>query len=149
MKLKLKIITPERVLLESEADSVNVPTQMGQITVLPYHIPLVANLTPGELKIGRDEHSRLLSITGGVIEIRKGSEIIILADAAEDAEEIDVKRAEEARERARKIMSEQTLSDEEYAATTAALEKSLSRLRVARKSKYRNIQMAEPFNGNI
>ena len=142
-KIRLKIITPERVLLESEVDSVSVPTQMGEITILPNHIPLVANLAPGELKISGHDDSRLLSVAGGVIEIRQGNEIVVLADAAEEAHEIDMKRAEEARARARKIMSEQTLSDEEYAATAATLEKSLTRLRVARKGKYRNIRTPE------
>lgn len=141
-KLKLKIITPERVLLESEVDSLSVPTQMGEITVLPNHIPLVANLAPGELKVVENDTRHFLSVTGGVIEVRAGNEIVVLADAAEEAEEIDVKRAEEARERARKIMAEKILSEEEYAQTAAALEKSLARIRVATKKKYRDVRQA-------
>ncbi len=138
-KLKLKIITPERVLLEGEVDSLSCPTQMGEITILPHHIPLVANLQPGEMKAITDGEPRLMAITGGVLEVRPGNEIVVLADAAEEADEIDLARAEEAKTRARTIMSEQTMSDEEYAATAASLEKSLARIRVAQKGKYRKI----------
>ena len=136
MKLKLKIVTPERVLLEGEVESVSLPTQMGEITILPNHIPLVASLAPGELKIIENGSSRHMAVTGGVLEIRGQNDIVILADAAETSEEIDIQRAEEARARARKVMAEQTLSDEEYAATAAALEKSLARIRVARRKRH-------------
>ena len=142
MKLKLKIITPERVLLDSEIDSLSCHTQMGEITILPGHIPLVANLAAGELKVVESDQSRFMAVTGGVIEVRPANDIVVLADAAEEAHEIDVERAEEARERARKIMSEKTLSEEEYAQTAAALEKSLARIRVARKGKYRNLHVS-------
>jgi len=143
VKLKLKIITPERVLLESEVDSLSVPTQMGEITILPHHIPLVANLRPGEMKAITDGEPRLMAITGGVLEVRPGNEIVVLADAAEEADEIDLARAEEAKTRARKIMSQQIMSDEEYASTAASLEKSLARIRVAQKGKYRKIHTPE------
>src|SRR3989338_5084417 len=109
-KLKLKIVTPERVLLESEVDSLSVPTQMGEITILPHHIPMVANLQPGEMKAVTDGEPRLMAVAGGVIEVRPGNEIVVLADAAEEAHMIDLKRAEEARGRARRIMSEQILN---------------------------------------
>ena len=67
----------------------------------------------------------------------------MLADAAEEADEIDLARAEEAKTRARKIMSQQIMSDEEYASTAASLEKSLARIRVAQKGKYRKIHTPE------
>ena|SRR3989344_458215 len=139
MKLQFKLITPERVLYESEINSVSCPTQMGEITILPGHIPLVANLSHGEMRVVSGAETRFFTALGGVIEVRPGNEIVVLADAAERSEEIDEKRAEEARQRARKVMAEQTLSDEEYASTAAALEKSLARLKVARRRKIRNI----------
>jgi len=142
-RLKLKLITPERVLLESEVDSVSCPTQMGQITILPNHIPLVANLAPGEMKAMTRNEPRFIAVGGGVVEVRPGNEVVVLADAAEAEEEIDIQRAEEARERARKVMSEKALSEEEYAATAAALERSLARIRVAQKGKYRKIRTPE------
>ncbi|OGE83964.1 MAG: ATP synthase F1 subunit epsilon [Candidatus Doudnabacteria bacterium RIFCSPHIGHO2_01_FULL_49_9] len=139
-KLKLKIVTPERVVLEAEVDSITLPTQMGQITILPNHIPLAASIAPGEMVIRDNGTEKFLVASGGVLEVKPGNEIMVLADAAEVEDEIDEKRAEEARERARKVMTEQTLSDEEYAATAAALERSLARIRIAHKRKYRKIQ---------
>jgi len=142
-KIRFKIITPERVLLESEVAQVTCPTQMGEITVLPNHIPLVANLVPGEIIVRDNGEAKFMAASGGVLEVRPGNEVVVLADAAEVAEEIDLKRAEEARERARKFMAEQTLSEEEYAATSAALERSLVRIRVAQKGKYRKLRSPE------
>ena len=134
-KIRFKIATPERVVYESEVDSVSCPTEMGEVTILPNHIPLVANLRAGELRVD----GKNIFVAGGFLEVRPGNEVVILADAAEHEEEIDLARAEEARERARKAMSEQTLSEEEYAATAAALEKSLARIQFAKKRKYRDV----------
>lgn len=132
-KIRFKIATPERVVYESEVDSVTCPTQLGEITVLPNHIPLVANLKAGELKIMENGQEKFVAVTGGFIEVRPQNEVVILADAAEYAEEIDVKRAQEARQRAQKVMAEKSMGGEEFAATAAALERALSRLRVARR----------------
>lgn len=143
-KLKFKIATPERVLYESEVDQVSCMTELGQITVLPNHIPLVANLKPGELKVTTGEDRQFFSVAGGFVEVRSGNEIVILADAAENAEEIDLERAEAARERARQIMSEKVMDAEEFAAVEAALEKSLSRIRIARRRKYRDVGHKPP-----
>jgi F-type H+-transporting ATPase subunit epsilon len=145
-KLKLKIVSPEKSLFEGETDSISLPTPLGQITVLPNHIPLVSSLAPGELIIIEHGNTRHLAVSGGVIEVRKSNEIVILADAAETAEEIDVARAEEARERARKIMSEKILSDEEYAATAAALEKALARIRVSRRHRNRSTHTTQTIS---
>src|SRR3989338_7126232 len=130
-KMKFKIASPERVVYESEVDSVTCSTEMGEITILPNHIPLVANLKPGELKTVNGEGEKFIAVSGGFVEVRPNNEVVILADAAEHAEEIDIAKAEQARERARKAMAEKTLSGEEYAATAAALERSLARLKVA------------------
>ncbi len=145
MKIRFKIATPERVVYEAEVDSVTCPTQMGEISILPNHIPLVANLNPGELKITENGQEKYLAVTGGFIEVRPKSEVIVLADAAEAEEEIDLKRAEEARERARKLMSEKRMTREEYAETLGALERSLARLKVAGKKKYKDVGKQQKF----
>ena len=138
-KLKLKIATPERVVYENEVDEVICPTEMGEVGILPGHIPLVANLKAGELRVVNDETAKNIFVAGGFLEVRPGNEVVILADAAEHEEEIDLQRAEEARERARQAMAEKTLSEEEYAATAAALEKSLARIQFAKKRKYKDV----------
>ena len=137
-KLKFKIATPERVVYESEVDSVTCPTEMGEVTVLPNHIPLVANLKAGELKTLRDGEEKFFALSGGFLEVRPRNEIVILADTAEASDEIDIARAQEARQRAKKIMAEEFRSEEEYATTVAALDRSLARLKVA-KRKYKDV----------
>ena len=132
-KIKFKIVTPERTVFEDQIDQVTLPTQDGEITVLPNHIPLISVLTPGELVAKKDGEEIAMAVSGGMVEVRK-NELTILADTAERAEEIDVKRAEEARGRAEKLKDEKIRVDEtEYATAAAILEKNLARIKVARK----------------
>jgi len=132
-KIKFKIVTPERAVYEDEIDQVTLPTAEGEITVLPNHIPLISVLVPGELTAKKGDEEIAMAVSGGMIEVRE-NEITILADTAERAEEINVKRAEEARERAEKLKEEKIRMDEtEYAAVAALMERNLARIRVARK----------------
>ncbi|MEK7652172.1 MAG: F0F1 ATP synthase subunit epsilon [Patescibacteria group bacterium] len=135
MKLKFQIVTPERVVLSKEVDALTCPTEMGQITVLPNHIPLIASLMPGELIAKNDNQTEHIAVSGGFIEVRPGNDIVILADTAERSDEINAERAEQAKKRAEDAMQQaSTLSKEEYAATEAALQRSLVRLKVAKKT---------------
>jgi F-type H+-transporting ATPase subunit epsilon len=97
-------------------------------------------LVPGELSIQKNGQSVLLAISGGMLEVRRGGEVYILADTAERAEHIDIERAEQARARAEVLMREQKdATDIEFARLQIKLEKELNRLRVGRKS--RHLQM--------
>ncbi len=132
-KIKFKIVTPERVVFEEEVDQVTLPTQEGEITVLPNHIPLISVLQAGELVAKKNGKEIAMAVSGGMVEVQK-NELIVLADTAERAEEIDLARAEEARRRAEKLKEEKVRMDEtEYAAVAAALEKNLVRIKVAKK----------------
>jgi F-type H+-transporting ATPase subunit epsilon len=132
-KIKFKIVTPERTVFEDEIDQVTLPTQEGEITVLPEHIPLIAVLTPGELVAKKNDEEIAMAVSGGMIEVRK-NEITILADTAERAEEIDLARAEEARQKAEKLKDEKIRMDEtEFAAVAALMERNLARIKVAKK----------------
>jgi F-type H+-transporting ATPase subunit epsilon len=132
-KIKFKIVTPEKTVYEDTVDQVTLPTQDGEITVLPNHIPLISILTSGELVAKKGGEEIAMAVSGGMIEVR-ANEITILADTAERAEEIDIKRAEEARERAEKLKDEKIRMDEtEYAAVAALMERNLARIRVAKK----------------
>jgi F-type H+-transporting ATPase subunit epsilon len=138
-RLKLKLVTPERTLLNAEVDSLTCPTVDGQITILPQHIPLIAPLAAGELVAHEDGRLNYIAVTGGFVEVRPGNEVIILSDAAEHAHEIDERRAEEARKRAEESMqNRQTLSQEEYAQVAGALQRSLVRLRVVKRNPHRS-----------
>lgn len=138
-KLNFQLVTPEKKVLSQELVSLSCPTKLGQITILPGHIPLVATLVPGELHAKTEDDDFYLHVSGGFLEVQKGSKIIVLADAAEHDFEIDIKRAEEAKLRAEKALKETKISEEEYAQVSASLEKSLSRLNIKRKHAHRKV----------
>ena len=135
--LNFQLATPERVVLTKELTSLSCPTTLGEITILPHHAELVETVVPGELHAKADGEDFYLHVAGGFVQVRKGSEVVVLADAAEHHYEIDAKRAEESIVRAKKAMTEQTLSEEEYAKVAASLERSLARLNIQRKHAHR------------
>lgn len=124
-------------MLETEADSVSVPTEMGEITILPNHIPLVANLVPGEIKYKHKGREDFFAVSGGFVEVRKNHEVIVLADTAEFGHEIDIERAEKAREQARFFMQQHVHDQKTHAAAAASFRKHLVRIRVAQKHRSR------------
>jgi len=131
--LHLTITTPERIVLESEVSSVNVPTVDGEIGLLPDHIPLVSLLAPGELHaVTTMGEEQIMAVSGGFIEVRDNA-VVILADTAEKAEEIDEARAQAGREKAQKLMQERATDDVGFADAQAAMAKELARLKVVRK----------------
>ena len=134
MSIQVEIITQERVVYRDEGvDVVVAPGVDGEMGILPNHAPLISALSYGELRVrkgGREEH---FAIGGGVLEVRSGK-VVVLAEAAEHADEINVVRAEAARERAEKIMREGPPKDPSaYAQIEAALRRSRVRLRVAKR----------------
>ena len=132
-KIKFKIVTPEKTVFEEEIDQVTLPTQEGEITVLPNHIPLISVLQAGELVAKKGSEEIAMAVSGGMVEVRR-NEITILADTAERAEEIDLARAEEAKQKAEKLKDERIQTDEtQYATAAAILEKNLARIKVARR----------------
>ena len=135
--INFQLVTPERVVLKKELTSLSCPTTLGEITILPHHAELVATLVSGELHAKSGTEDFFLHVAGGVVEVKKGGDVVVLADAAEHFHEIDVKRAEESVARAKQAMAEQTLSEEEYAKVAASIERSMSRIRVQRKHAHR------------
>jgi len=137
-KIKFQIITPERVVFSEDVDQVSVMTAMGEITVLPHHLPLITVLKPGELRYKQNGEEKVIAVSGGFAEVKSDNSLVILADTAEHAEEIDIARAEAARTRAEKLMQEvRTKEDVDYVSLQASLEKALNRLKIG--SKYRKI----------
>lgn len=138
-KIQFEITSPERQVAKTAVDQVSIPTVMGEITVLPGHVPLVTELAPGELRLKAGTEAHSYAVAGGFVQVRPGNEVVILADAAERDDELDIKAIEAAEERARKALTEQVrMDDTAYAAAAAALEHELARLRVARKRAPRN-----------
>jgi len=134
--LKLEIITPERVVFSDGVDQISMMTKDGEITVLPHHIPLVTVLQPGELRYKKNGQEFFMAVSGGFAEVRPDNSVRILADSAEHAHEIDITRAEAARERAAKLMTEsRSKEDVDFVSIQAAMEKELNRLKVGNKYK--------------
>lgn len=139
---RLEIVTAERVVFSEEVDTVIAPGIEGQLGVLPHHAPLMTTLMPGELLVRKGGEEFALAITGGFVEVRP-DRIIILADAAERVEEIDVARAEEAKRRAEERIKAPT-SDVDLLRAEAALRRSLMRLEVAARRKRRSKSPPKP-----
>lgn len=136
LKLRLEIVTPEKTIYSAEVDQVTLPTMMGEITVLPHHVPMVSALTAGMVRITSEGQETIMAISRGFIEIEH-HRVIVLAETAERAEEIDVEKAQAARDDAQRSLAERRLDSEEYATTMALLEKQLARLRVAERHRSR------------
>jgi F-type H+-transporting ATPase subunit epsilon len=128
---KLDIVTAERVVFSDDVDEVVAPGAQGQLGLLPHHAPLMTMLLPGELLVKKGDEEFYMAISGGFLEVRP-DRIIVLADAAERVEEIDIARAEEAKRRAEERLSEQA-PGLDMTRAEAALRRSLIRLRVAER----------------
>jgi F-type H+-transporting ATPase subunit epsilon len=133
--LKLDIVTAERVVYSDEADVVVAPGVDGQLGILPHHAPLMTTLQPGELRVRKGGEEFSLAISGGFLEVRP-DRVIILADSAERAEEIDVSRAEEAKRRAEERLRQPT-PEVDVAQVDAAMRRALARLQVVEQRRKR------------
>jgi len=136
--IKFEIVTPERIVLKAFVTQATIPTASGEITVLPDHIPLVAILQPGVLSIKKDDGTpEVISCSGGLVEVLK-NKIVILADTAELAAELDEARIEEARHKAEEIKHWKDVDEMEFAEANALIEKQLARSKAVHK--WRNLR---------
>ncbi len=144
-QLKLKIITPERLILEEMVEQVSLPTTLGEITVLPDHIPLITQLISGDIvALVSGEHVPM-AVVGGFLEVKQDEKgvtnVAVLADFAEHISELSEEKIEQAKaqaQRLKKQMENKEIVDYEHFA--AELERSLTRIKIAdkwRTKKYR------------
>jgi F-type H+-transporting ATPase subunit epsilon len=135
-KLSLDIVTAERVVYsEPEVDEIVAPGARGQFAVLPRHAAFMTTLVPGVLVIRKGGDEIDMAITGGFVEVR-GNHVVVLADAAERADEIDEARAKEARRRAEERLASREVAFDERRAE-AALLRSLARLKALERRRRR------------
>ena len=127
--LALEIVTPDKLLVKESADEVQIPGKAGDIGVLPGHAPLITELTIGEIAYKHGGATEHLSVAWGFAEVLP-DKVTILAQTAERAQDIDVKRAGEAKARAEAALKEPT-PDLDYDATLNALKRAEVRLKVA------------------
>jgi F-type H+-transporting ATPase subunit epsilon len=129
--IKLEIVTPEGTVYSEPVEMVTVQGSEGQMGILPNHMSLVAQLTPGEMIVQRDGRKHSMALGQGILMVSKDL-VSVLTDMAIPVENIDEAQAEEARQRAAARLAEK-ISDEEVASVNASLAKSLAQLHVKRR----------------
>ncbi|HHH41906.1 MAG TPA: F0F1 ATP synthase subunit epsilon [Chloroflexi bacterium] len=134
--LRLEIITVERQVFAGDVEMVIAPGIEGELGILPKHAPLITALTAGELRVKMNGQEESFAIGGGFMEVLP-DQVIVLADSAERADEIDIARAEAARARAERLLREGPPEGVQRAAIEGALRRSLVRLKVARRRRRR------------
>lgn len=136
MTLNLEIITPEKIIYQDTAEELIVPTSTGQITILPHHIGLLTQVSPGELIIKKNNKEVFIAILGGFLQVSE-NKVSILVDYAIESHDIQIAKAEEAKERAEKLLKEKQ-SNVDFAEIESQLRKSLLELKVAQRRKTRH-----------
>lgn len=133
MAIQVEIVTRDRALYGGEADIVLLPGVEGQMGVMEGHEPLLSTLDIGEIVLRKGDQTEYIAVSGGVVEVRP-DKVTVLAEAAEHADEIDIERAEQARERARQLLAESP-PPERRIQMVEALRKSTWRIRVAHRKR--------------
>jgi F-type H+-transporting ATPase subunit epsilon len=133
-KLHLEVVTPARVVLEKDVDSVVAPGSEGEFGVLPGHVSFLSGIVPGELRYTAGSEKEAVAVTTGFAEVFK-NKVSILVDAAERSSEIDAERARKAMERAKERLSRDRSDKEiDFTRAEAALRRAVARLRVIQKT---------------
>ena len=133
MPLLLEIVTPERLAYSDTVDAVNLPGIEGELGVLPHHAPLVSMLGVGELRIRKGGAEESFAIVGGFLQVRP-DRVVVMAETADMASEIDLEKAQEARREAERAIESGARTDgADLAAARAALQQALLRIRVAER----------------
>jgi len=132
----LRIATLERIVFDEKVNSVTLPGLAGEFGVLAGHVPLISPLKLGEITAKKDGEEFSIAVSGGMVEVQP-HRVLVLADQAERAEEIDEKLAEQARERAENLMKDKQLDEKSFAAAEAELQRSLLQLKILRKHRTR------------
>jgi len=125
--IRLELVTPERLLLSEEVDEVVLPGYEGEFGVLPGHTQFLAILNIGGMWYRKGSAVTRIALGGGFAEVNH-DRVVVMADTAERADEIDVERAQRARDRAEARLKELSLDDETYAKAYAELQRALVRM---------------------
>ncbi len=138
-KIQLQIVTPEKTVCAEEIYQITLPVKDGIVTILPDHRSYIAALKPGEIVFKNHKNTSeetSLFVLGGFVEFHKNI-LKVLVDDAERAEEIDIAKAEAARDRAAELKKQVRVDEADFAHVAATLEKELARVKVARKYLHR------------
>src|ERR687895_887562 len=136
MPILLEIVTPERQVFSEQVDSVVCPGVEGELGVLPHHAPLLTTLGIGELRIRRGGEEEFFAIAGGFLQVRP-DKVVVMAETADMASDIDVEKAQEARREAERALQEGFHEPADLARARAALQQALQRIQVAERRRHR------------
>jgi F-type H+-transporting ATPase subunit epsilon len=135
MPIQLEIVTPERLAYSDEVDSVQLPGVEGELGVLPHHAPLVSILGVGELLIRKGGQEESFAIVGGFVQVRP-DKVVVMAEDADMASEIDLEKAQEARREAEKALETGYHEGADLSLARASLQQALLRIRVAERRQH-------------
>ncbi|MDQ0162604.1 F0F1 ATP synthase subunit epsilon [Aeribacillus alveayuensis] len=127
--VQVNVVTPDGPVYDAEVEMVSAKAQSGELGILPGHIPMVAPLAIGAVRLKKGSSTELVAVSGGFLEVRP-DKVTILAQAAEKAENIDVARAKAAKERAERRLRKKT-DDIDFKRAQLALQRAINRLNVA------------------
>ena len=128
--IKVSVVTPDGPVYESDVEMVSTKAKSGELGILPGHIPLVAPLAIGVVRLKKGGNTELVAVSGGFLEVRP-DQVTILAQTAEKASDIDVERALRAKERAEQRMHDQHAEHIDFRRAELALQRAINRLAVS------------------
>jgi len=148
MPIRCEIVSQDRLVYEGDADIVMVPGSLGEMGILPGHAPLLSSLEMGVIRVKTGETEEVFTVTGGFIEVQPDI-VTIMADAAENVEDIDIDRAEKAMERANQRLEEYSPAEvEKYMRVQASIRRSSLRLKAAEEHRKRGHRSRPPGMGS-
>lgn len=127
--IKVSVVTPNGPVFEQDAEMISVRAQSGELGILPGHIPMVAPLQIGALRIKTAKETELVAISGGFVEVRPDA-VTVLAQSAEQSSDIDVNRALKAKERAEARLNNNKKDEIDFQRAELALKRAMNRLSV-------------------
>jgi F-type H+-transporting ATPase subunit epsilon len=133
---QLEIVTPEKMVVRDVAEEMQIPGKNGYLGVLPGHAPLITELAVGEISYRKGNETQYLAVAWGFAEVLP-ERVVILAETAERPEEIDVKRAEEAKQRAEERLKSGS-TEIDFTRAEDALQRAETRLQVAAKKQFQS-----------
>jgi len=130
--INLEIITPEKAVLKEQVDAVTVPGSIGSFQILKNHAPLISNFDIGVITVKKNGDISHYTTSGGTVEV-KDNNVLVLANSAENVNDIDVNRAEQAQKRAEERLSQKQKEEIDEVRAETALHRALNRISASKK----------------
>ena len=131
-ELSLEIVTPDKPIFNEEIESVTIPGTMGSFQILKNHAPLISTFDVGVITVKSGKEPAYFSTSGGTVEVND-NKVLLLADSIEQVDQIDIDRAEKAKERAEARLKSKHEKDMDEERTAAALKRAINRISVKEK----------------